>query len=81
MNNVKIYCYHKLDAIDIIDSREWARENFAYYDGETSPLWNEHVQEEFARLNIERDKWRDSWNRTFEAIAEDLKLTGYLEGN
>ena len=56
MDNRKIYCYHKLDPIDIFDSIEWARENYERYDGETSPLWNEHVQREFARISEVRLK-------------------------
>jgi len=51
MDNRKIYCYYKISPLDAIDSIEWARENFHFYDGVTSPLWNEYVQKEFARLN------------------------------
>ena len=51
MDNRKIYSYYKLEPIDILDSIDWARENYHRYNGETSPLWNEHVQREFARLD------------------------------
>ena len=81
MNRTKIYSYYTLTPIDIIECREWARENFDYYDGETSPLWNEHVQQEFARLNKERDAWRDGWRKTCEAIAADLRLIEEVEAD
>lgn len=80
MDNRKIYCYHKLEPIDILDSVEWARENYHRFDGETSPLWNEHVQKEFARLKrVHSDGWRQCWERSFRAIANDIELTNMLE--
>lgn len=50
----KIYVYHKLDTIDILNCAEWARNNFDHYEGLTSPLWNEHVQNEFKHISKER---------------------------
>ena len=79
MDNRKIYNYHNLDAIDIIDSVEWARENFDRFDGEISPLWNEYVKKEFAVLNKRRDDWAAEWNELFQYIAADMKLQDLID--
>lgn len=79
MTKVKIYAYHKLTPVDILDCIEWARENFTYYNGETSPLWNEHVQKEFARLNKQRRLWQECWENTFKCIAYDLELSDTID--
>jgi len=74
MDNRKIYSYHNLSLVDVFDSIDWARENFEHYDGETSPLWNEHVQQEFARLNAERNAYRSGLAKTLSYIAADMEL-------
>lgn len=51
MDNRKIYCYYNPTPLDMLDSIDWARENYHRYEGQTSPLWNEYVQREFARLD------------------------------
>lgn len=80
MDNKKIYCYHNLAPIDVLDSVEWARENYHRFNGETSPLWNEHVQKEFARLSwLHSIKWQKCWEHAFKAIAYDIELTNMLE--
>ena len=80
MDRRKIYSYYPLTVIDIFDSIEWARENFEFYDGETSPLWNEHVQAEFARLNKERKELLEKPYAEYEVIHE-LQLDDLIEEN
>lgn len=79
MTTVKIYAYHELTPVDILDCVEWARENFTFYDGEISPLWNEYVQQEFARLNSQRKLWQEHWETAFKRIAGDMALSDTID--
>jgi hypothetical protein len=74
MRTEKIYAYHKLEPLDILDSLEWAKENYDFYNGEVSFMWNPYVLEEFARLSKKRDERNQDWSRTFSAIAADIEL-------
>jgi hypothetical protein len=76
MDSRKIYCYHTLTPIDIFDSIEWAREHFEFYDGETSPLWNEYVQREFARLNKER---KELLEKPYAEYEIEMELDDFIE--
>lgn len=78
MDNRKIYAYHKLEPLDIMDSIDWARENYHRFGGETSALWNEHVQNEFARLTKQYSLWGDCWESAFKTIALDIALLNSL---
>ena len=49
-DDYKLYTYHKLDPIDVINCRQWVNENYDFYDGQTSVLWNKVVQDEFDRI-------------------------------
>jgi len=72
MDSRKIYSYYSLTPLDVLDSIDWARENFERYDGETSPLWNKQVQEEFVRLNIEH------YYKEYE-VEFELDLCDFIE--
>lgn len=50
----KLYVYHKLNDSDILDCKQWAKDNFDKYEGMTSPLWNKCVQDEFTYICKER---------------------------
>lgn len=67
-DDYKIYAYHTLTPLEILDAKDWAINNFNYYDGEISPLWHNIVKNEFYRLSIEQDKWSE-WCAMWPNIA------------
>lgn len=73
-DDVKICVYHELTPLEILECRQWARDNFEYFDGETSPLWNNIVQQEFARMNKRRAEKAEMWQKSFQYIAADIRL-------
>lgn len=79
MDNRKIYRYYTLTPLDALDSVEWTRENYLRYDGNASPLWNDYVLEEFARLNKEHTLRNEIWEDTFKAIANDIDFSKHLK--
>lgn len=79
MTNVKIYSYQKLEPIDILNCIHWARENYNFYDGEVSPLWNEHIKTEFARLKEQNKAYFTDLEITWNTIGADMEFQAQIE--
>ena len=58
--DVKVYAYYQLSVLDKLSCVQWARDNYDRFDGNTSPLWNETILNEFKRIKKERlEKWKE----------------------
>jgi len=70
----KIYRYYPATTENILQSIQWAKENYDRYDGEVSFLWNDYVLAEFDRRNKEVAQWREAWAKVWADIGNQFSF-------